>query len=156
MISRKLTSCLDYTEKKLSLFLCDAIITEAVLTLFMSQKPGPELVEEGTWLRVVVTALSLSLSLFLCLGTHFPYTISSSSPHLGERRAEHPFSRASLLFQTHPFPNGRPTVRQGHWVGMHLSGCCWGNRLEVCRARTTSGRLLAGGCVCLLIRAGSG
>lgn len=61
MISRKLTSCLDYTEKKLSLFLGDAINTEAVLTLFGSQKPGPELVEEGTWLKVVVTALSLSL-----------------------------------------------------------------------------------------------
>ena len=41
MISRKLTSCLDYTEKELSLFLCDAINTEAVLTWFRAWKPGP-------------------------------------------------------------------------------------------------------------------
>lgn len=80
MISRKLTSCLDYTEKKLSLFLCDAIITEAVLTLFMSQKPGPELVEEGTWLRVVVTALSLSLSVSLLRNPFSLYHLLFQSP----------------------------------------------------------------------------
>ena len=67
--------------RKEIIFLCDAINTEAVLTLFGSQKPGPELVEEGTWLRVVVTALSLSLSVSLL---------------------RNPFSLYHLLFQSLP------------------------------------------------------
>ena len=69
--------------RKEIIFLCDAINTEAVLTLFGSQKPGPELVEEGTWLRVVVTALSLSLSLSVSL-------------------LRNPFSPYHLLFQSLP------------------------------------------------------
>lgn len=50
----------------------------------------------------------LSLSLFLCLGTHFPYTISFSSPTWEKEGLNIPLAGPACSSKPIPFPTGGP------------------------------------------------